>query len=159
MEFNIMEIVTATEKDYLIFREISKQCEYLGVHTPYSYWVVCHCFGDSCFIIKEENKIIGTIMTVRNKDTLFVWQIGVLKGHRKKGYSQILYDSVLDYARKNGQTKISLSIAPENTASFNALASFCRRNGLTYKQIDFVNLQIPDENYSEYEQLIEIEIN
>lgn len=154
-----MEIFSATEKDYLTFRETSKQCDYLGVHTPYSYWVVCNYFGDSCFIVKENDKVAGTILTVRNKDVLFVWQIGVLKEYRNKGYSQILYDAILDFARKNGQSKIAMSIDPTNKASFNALTSFCRRNNLSYKQTGYVDLKIPEENYSEYEKLIEITIN
>lgn len=154
-----MEVLSATEKDYLIFRETSKQCDYLGVHIPYSYWIACNYFGDSCFIVKEKDKVAGTILTVRNKDILFVWQIGVLKDYRNKGYSQILYDSVLDYARKNGQSKIAMSIDPTNQASFNALTCFCRRNNLTFRETGYVDLKIPEENYSEYEQLIEIKIN
>ena len=153
-----MEILSATGKDYLIFRETSKQCDYLGVHTPYSYWIACNYFGDSCFIIKENNDVAGTILTVRNKDTLFVWQIGVLKEYRNKGYSQVLYDCVLDYARKNGQCKIAMSIDLTNKASFNALASFCKRNNLSFKEAGFVDLKIPEENHNEYEQIIEIEV-
>ena len=153
-----MELISATEKDYLIFRETSKQCDYLGVHTPYSYWVVCNCFGDSCFMLKEKDKVIGTILTVRNKDTLFVWQIGVLKEYRRKGYSQILYDAVLNYAHKNGQTKLSMSVDPTNEASFNSINCFCRRNNLTSKQVGSVDLKIPEEDYDEYEQLLEISI-
>ena len=153
-----MEIISATGKDYLIFRETSKQCDYLGVHTPYSYWIACNYFGDSCFIIKENNKVAGTILTVRNKDVLFVWQIGVLKEYRQKGYSQALYNAVLNYALQNGQSKIAMSIDPTNQASFNALKSFCSKNNLTFNQVGYVDLKIPEENYTEYEQLIEINI-
>ena len=154
-----MKVFSATEKDYLIFRETSKQCDYLGVYRPYCYWTICNFFGDSCFIVKENDKVAGTIFTVRNKDTLFVWQIGVLKEYRKKGCSQMLYDAVLDYARKNGQSKIAMSIDPTNQASFNALTSFCKRNNLTFKQTGYVDINLPEENNREYEQLIEIAVN
>lgn len=153
-----MEILSANSNDYLIFRETSKKCDYLGVHTPYSYWLVCTLFGDSCFMIKENNKIAGTIFTVRNKDVIFVWQIGVMEEYRKKGYSQILYNAVLDYARKNGQTKIQMSIDPENQASLNAVISFCRDNNLNYKQVGLVDLDIPSECHKEYELIYQVDV-
>lgn len=154
-----MEVVSASAKDYLTFRETSKKCDYLGVHTPYSYWVVCNFFGDSCFMIKDQENIIGTIMTVRNKDTLFVWQIGVMEEYRRKGYSQILYDAVLNFARQNGQTKIAMSVDLENQASFRSINRFCKRNNLLSKQVGSVDIVLPEEDYDESELLFEIAID
>lgn len=154
-----MEVISASAKDYLTFRETSKKCDYLGVHTPYSYWVVCNFFGDSCFMLKDQENIIGTIMTVHNKDTLFVWQIGIIKEYRRKGYSQILYDAVLNFARQNGQTKIAMSVDPENEASFRAIERFCKRNNLLSKQVGSVDIILPEEDYDESELLLEIAID
>ncbi len=154
-----MEVISASAKDYLTFRETSKKCDYLGVHTPYSYWVVCNFFGDSCFMLKDQENIIGTIMTVHNKDTLFVWQIGVIKEYRRKGYSQILYDAALNFARQNGQTKIAMSVDPENEASLKAINRFCKRNNLLSKQVGSVDIVLPEEDYDESELLLEIAID
>ena len=151
-----MNIRKANKDDYLLLRNMAKSCKPLDVHTPYTYWMVCNFFHDGCFIAEEDGIAAGSIMTIKGDDYVFIWQIGVVSEFRGKGLSQQLYKSVLDYARECRLKKIILSIAPDNDSSNFAFKKFCEKNELNLVQSGICNIEIPDEQFFEKENLYEI---
>lgn len=154
-----MVIRKAEKNDFVLLRDMAQNCKPLDVHTPYTYWVVCQFFSDGCFIAEEDGVAVGSIMTVKGDDCVFVWQIGVLSEFRGKGISQHLYKAVLDYARDCKVKKIMLSISPDNDNSNFAFKNFCKKNELNIVQSGVCNIEIPAEQFFEKENLYEVVIS
>jgi len=152
-----MIIKSCNSKDALLLRNLAKQCKPLDIHTHYTYWIICKFFGDSCFIISNENNPIGYIMTIVKNNILFIWQIGILKEYRGNHYSKILLDSVKQYAINNNYSKILVSISPNNKSSYYTFQNYCNHNNLTIIKLnDYVDINDKDENFVEFEYLYEI---
>lgn len=153
-----MELLKAKESDYLIFLNNAKANKPLDVHTPYTYWAIIKHFHDGCFYLKDNDKVIGSIMSLQTNKTLFVWQIGIVSEYRKKGLSYTLYEAVYNAAKEKGLSSITLSIDPSNENSYYAILSFCNKNNLKLIKTDEVNLQIQEDNFKEFENLYTINI-
>lgn len=143
---NEITMRTVTGADAALLRCLAARCRPLDVHTPYTYWVVCHFFGDGCFLLEHEGAPVGYIMTVKTDECLFVWQIGLMEQFRGKGLSQQLIQAAAEYA---GQRKLDLqvSIAAENAASYASFSSYCREHGLAMEpcgEIALTDLMDPD---------------
>lgn len=151
-----MNIRKVKPEDYALLRQMAIKCGPLDVHTPYTYWVVGHFFSKGCFFLEEDGEPVGSIMTVSKDRILFVWQIAICKEYRGQGLSDKLYEAVLNYARENGYEKIQLSIDPANITSQSAFKRFCEKRQLEYKENGVVDINIPEENYKEYETIYEV---
>ena len=55
---------------------------------------------------------------IREDDSLFLSKLYVLEEERGTGLGRILFDDVLDYARKNGLRRIYLTVNKHNTPSY-----------------------------------------
>lgn len=153
-----MVVRTADISDYVLLRQMAKDCEPLDVHTPYTYWVVCQFFHDSCFIVEDDGKAVGSIMTILSANCLFIWQIGVLKEYRRQGISQLLYKSVFDYARINHIDKVALTVSSDNSISNIAIQQFCKHNGLVLELTGLCDIALPDEDFHEKENFFVINL-
>ena len=117
------------EEDAELLLCLARSCPPLDVHTPYTYWVICHLYHATTIVLEEDRQAIGYVMAVPRGRTLFVWQVGILETHRGLGLSAMLFDALAESASGN-YTSLELTIAPENVASFGALSGWCRRNNL-----------------------------
>ena len=151
-----MNIRSAVPEDYINFRNMAKNCSPLDIHTPYTYWVVGQFFSEGCFLLEDNEKIVGSIMTVTKDDTVFIWQIAILAEYRGKGLSDMLYEAVYNYAKGKGIERIMLSIDPSNLNSLSAFRRFCEKRQLNYRKQGTVDINIPEEAYTEYENIYEI---
>jgi len=152
----MLKVLSATPAEYLKFRQMAINCPPLDVHTPYTYWVVVNFFSDECFFLVDDDKIVGSIMTLTKGNTIFVWQIAILEEYRSKGYSAMLYGSVFEYGKEHGMKKIMVSIDPGNKRSLAALYSFCEKNAYTVEVSGDIDIDIPDESCKEFEDLYSI---
>lgn len=150
-----MIIRNVTEADSMVLWELASKCRPLDLHTPYTYWVLCHYFSKQCFILEEEASPIGFISSVTTKDCVFVWQIGILEEYRKRKLSRLLLQAVFSFAKGEGM-KLQTSISQENNASKAAFNGFCHSNNLSLYQIGELNLKTNDGTFSESETLYEI---
>lgn len=154
-----MIIRNCNSEDAITLRNLAKKCKPLDVHTHYTYWVICHLFGESCFLLFDENKPIGYIASLIKDDVLFIWQIGILKEYRNKKYSRDLLNAVKDYALQKKCTKILVSISPENENSYCAFHRYCLHHELSIIRNGDITLKDPAESFFECENLYEIAIN
>lgn len=154
---NELIIKPVTEKDSALLRHLAVNCPPLDVHTPYTYWVVANFFGEYSFIAYDKEKPVGYIMCIVKDDMLFVWQIGIVADYRCKNYSSLLLKAVFDKALESKIGTISVTIAKENTASYNAFFAFCKRNGYSiqrYKNVKISDIDVPSFNEEEIMYLI-----
>lgn len=147
----MISIRNVTTKDSELLRNICKQCPPLNVHTPYTYWVMCKYYSDSCFILLDDNKPIGYIISIETDTCLFFWQIAVLEEYRGKGYSQLLIDKIMIYAISIYKD-IEVTIDPNNIASNSAFSKYCIEHDWSFEKIDECKFTSDDNSlFFEYE--------
>lgn len=146
------------EKDAPSLRFLAMHCAPLDVHTPYTYWVVANHYGDGSFILEDNGKPIGFIMTVETASFLFVWQIGVLHEYRGKGLSQILIEAVFGYAAQK-QKNMEVTIAEDNIASYSAFSHFCNHKNIRFDEVRLVEVRdLEDHSIKEDEIMYRIKV-
>jgi len=157
MEDNII-IRPITESDVPHLRKFVEQNKPLGLHSAYTYWMICHYFKDYSLIAETDNGlIIGIRICLKIDDILFFWQGGVAEEFRRQGLAQQLINHAIESGQKNhGIKKIQFSIDPKNTASLALYTSWCQKKNLRMNKIDSVNFVDPIESISEFEDLYEI---
>lgn len=131
----------AEEKDAELLKQLASKCPPLDIHTPYTYWVLCRFFNNSCFVIFDESEPIGFISSLDISEGVFVWQIGILENYRSKGYAAILINKVYEYATSKKADMI-VTIDEANKRSYSAFKSFAKKNNLKFVAID--KLEIKD---------------
>lgn len=147
-----MNIRNVVEKDAALLRDFARHCPPLDLHTPYTYWVLCKFFAESCFIVSDDDVDMGYIMAFEAEKIVFVWQIGVLPEHRGKGCTRFLIDSVVQFAREKNKN-MAVSIAKENVASYGSFSSYCNAHAIPFQEngsltvtdlcdLDFVETEI-----------------
>ena len=148
--------------DLEYIRAFIKKCDFLGVQSLYTYWILAYHFSDFCFVAKEEhNEIVGFISAINSKkyrNSIFLFQIGILQKYRSTGLSHQLVDKLFKISLEKGFTKIQLSIDPDNKASLKFFKKYAKSINRTLLKID--NLKLNDEfsNHIEYEDIYEIEL-
>lgn len=133
-------ICKVTGADSALLRKLASECAPLDLHTPYTYWVISSQFGDSCYILYDEDRPVGFITSLSTAKGLFIWQIGLLEEYRGKGLSAVLIDSVFKFAEAALIGELSVTIAPENLNSFNAFNNYCAHNGYSFEKSDTLHL-------------------
>lgn len=137
--------------DNALLRHLAKQCPALDLHTQYTYWVNTYYFNKSSFILEDDGKPIGYIMTLNTPDVIFIWQIGIIKEYRGKGLSYKLISAVMEYA-KSINKPIEVTIASSNKSSFNAFKSAALKQNLKMIKSDVINIiDLDDDTFSENE--------
>lgn len=148
-----------TKEDGPILRKLASDCGPLDVHTPYTYWVVSSFFGETGFVLEEEEKPIGYIMNLQKNDILFIWQIGILSEYRGNKFTRKLLDAVFKYARENGIKEILVTIASENKTSYFSFEKYCQLNKMVFEKAKEVKItDLIDEGFCECEIMYRIEI-
>lgn len=120
----------ATIRDAALLRRLAEANPPLDVHTPYTYWAMCHIGQESTFVAERGDEPVGFVAAVpsRGGRAFLVWQVCVDAGLRRQGVGGLLLDAVLDAARRHGVGFVEVSIEPTNAAS---LALFTSRLALT----------------------------
>ena len=134
------KIRNITERDAAVLRFLAQNCPPLGVHTHYTYWVVAKYYSEGGYILENDGNPVGYIMTVDAPSAIFIWQIGILSEHRRKGLSQMLIEAVVRYANKVSKN-LEVTIAADNVSSYCAFHCFCLKNKITFEKIDNVNIR------------------
>lgn len=114
-------------------------------HTWYTYWTEIMSFGNSCFkaTLKSSGEIVGFITShpilTTPKPEWFCWQIGVVKGYRRRGVGIALMEHVVDAALSTHATALQFTIEPENTASLATVKHVAKKRGFAIETKHEVN--------------------
>lgn len=157
-----MNIRKIKEEDVAEIERFISLCKPLDQHSTFTYWVLARYFDNTCFVVEENNDIVGYVSGVKSSskpDVFYIWQIGISPEHRKKGLSSQLIRTVVEAAVSLGSKSIHVSIDPENSSSHSAFLRFAEISGLQMNKIDELELfdQTNKKKISEY--IYEIRIN
>lgn len=118
-----------TDGDAALLLHLARSCPPLDVHTGYTYWVICHLYRETAFVLEEGGRPVGYVMAVPHGRVLFVWQVGIQEEYRGLGLAGRLFDA-LAMASRGRFDLLELTISPDNAASLGAFNSWCRNAGL-----------------------------
>ncbi len=160
MNYTGITLRPVTEQDAATLRTIAALCPPLDVHTPYTYWVISHFFGDISFLLEQETENgqfpIGYITALETPKAVFIWQIGLLPEYRGQKLSQLLIGAVYEQAQKLAMP-LCTTIDDDNISSRAAFGSFCAKNSLSMQPVGTVTLQASDiPGFYETESLYQI---
>jgi GNAT superfamily N-acetyltransferase len=141
-----MQIRTCTTDDIQKVRQFLSQCEPLLVHDDHVYWLLFHHYGETCFLLEEEGKIVGYISGAKSprfEEVFSVDEIGVAQEMRGKGYSYLLLQKALEAAKKLRCTKMQMFVfevhigvvEAKDGASFHVISGFAKRHNLKMSTI------------------------
>src|SRR3989344_5972058 len=126
-----MNIRNCIVDDISEVRQFLSRNKPLGTHSPATYWVLFTYFNNSYFVAEENNKIIGFtggLKSTSQPGVFHLWQMGVDKEHRRKGFAEKLFYSVLKEALQMKCIKLQISMVPENEASYNLFTKFAKKH-------------------------------
>lgn len=115
-----MIVTTATGEDVFEIHEFIGNLEGLVQHPVHFYKIMTEYFGNSFFLIKTDDKIIGLVwgfVSQKNSDVFFLWQIGVSEEHRGKNIARTLIDRLIASAKELRFKRIHATVETGNIAS------------------------------------------
>lgn len=111
-------------------------------------------FGNGCFVAVDGGTPIGFITSVKNDSRVLLWQMGLLEDYRGRGLSELLIDTVVQWARSENLTTVETSVDPKNTSSLASFKSYSRKHSVLFAKIDTVDLiDLHDTSFCEFEEL------
>lgn len=148
----------ATHEDGAAIWKLVDESGALDANSPYAYLMMGKWFSDTCVVAENENdEIVGFVIGFvppRQRDTAFVWQIGVDEKSRSRGLGRRLLNSFADHAP--GVRFVEATVTPSNDASEALFRGFARsRNALCAVSDIFPAEAFPTEGH-ECERLFRI---
>ena len=147
-----MEIRRAVQEDYLKIHKFTAECPPLENYPEHVYKIILRYFGNYCFIVEENGRIIAFAMGIvpqTLKDTYFLWDIGVDLSYQKQGIGTKLLNEIENELRKLGFRRIEVTIDPINSSSQKLFEKMGYQNisKKVGKTIDMGNGNIAIEDY------------
>ncbi|MCE6995242.1 diaminobutyrate acetyltransferase [Saccharothrix sp. S26] len=105
----------------------------LDVNSPYSYLLWCRDFPATSAVGCLDGEVVAFATGYRRPDepdTLFVWQVAVAGGHRRRRVGLGLLDALVAQATRSGPvTFVEATVTPGNPASRRLFESFAAARG------------------------------
>ncbi|MCC7572272.1 MAG: GNAT family N-acetyltransferase [Candidatus Methanofastidiosum sp.] len=156
-----MIIRNCTVEDVDRIRKFVDRCKPLELHTPFTYWTLFNYFSNLCFLMIEEDELIGFISGIKgllDKEVVYLWQIGISKDHRGKNYASVLIDNFIKAVIELDCNKIQVSISPDNEVSYKAFLKYVKEHSYSLSKIDEVKYYDTLSDKKEFEMIYQIEI-
>jgi len=149
-----MIIRNCSEEDVDKIRIFVSECKPLDLHTSITYWTLFKYFPNLCYVMLENDKVIGFVSGLRSsleKDVVYLWQIGINKEHRGKSYASTLIEYFIKSAINLNCNKIQFTIAPENESSYNAFLKYSKEHSYPISKMGEAKYydSLTDNNYFE----------
>lgn len=104
----------------------------LDENSPYAYLLWAEYFADTMVVATTEDDddtpvgFVTAFARPDEPDTVFVWQIGVDDGHRRRGIAGSLLDHLAEWT---GLVTLEATVTPTNVASETLFRRFGERHG------------------------------
>lgn len=132
--------------------KLAKEAGDLDVNSEYAYLILGAHFSNTCAIVEENGEAIGftsAYILPDHPDTLFVWQIAIDQGHRKRGLAKAMFKDILGRDICQPVHYLQASVTPSNFASQNLFASLARDLGSELKRLSFFDAALFSESHEE----------
>lgn len=110
--------------------ELIAACPPLDQNSLYCNLLQCTDFSGTCVLAEIDDEVVGWVSGYRppsDRETLFVWQVAVLKRARGLGLARAMIKELLSRHSARGVTKIKTTITPDNEASWALFRSLALR--------------------------------
>lgn len=138
-----LTIRNASENEFLNIYEFVSHCKPLENYAKHFYKIILRYFGNTCFLVEYESKIVGFLMgfiSQVHEGTYFLWQIGIDPSMQGKGIGSYLLKNVENKLRERGCKRIEVTIDPENIPS-SKLFERAGYNNISHKEGKIVEVK------------------
>jgi L-2,4-diaminobutyric acid acetyltransferase len=112
----------------------------LEQNSAYAYLLLCTHFKDTCVVAERNGRVLGCALAYRpprDRDCIFVWQVGVAQNARGQGFGGRMLDELLTLSECRDVRFLTASVATNNHASYALFAGFARRHGASLSEEPF----------------------
>ncbi|WP_323131992.1 diaminobutyrate acetyltransferase [Paenibacillus silvisoli] len=109
-----------TKSDGTAMWHLAQETKSLDLNSVYAYLMMSDMFSDTCAVALEEEKMVGFItgfLQPERANTLFIWQIGVKPGYRKRGIAKQMLLELLKRDENRQVRFLEATVGPNNLAS------------------------------------------
>lgn len=82
---------------------------------------------------KQDGHMAGYAICYREGHVFHIWNVGVLESYRGQGVWKKIYETIYQYATKNGCNQLTLNTYK---SKFSGMYSFCQKNGFVEYKIE-----------------------
>ncbi|MFQ5508212.1 MAG: diaminobutyrate acetyltransferase [Leptospirillia bacterium] len=118
------------EADATAIWRIARDSRVLDLNSPYCYMLLCRDYTDTCVVAEAGPRLVGfatAYIPPRQRDTVFVWQVGVAKALRGQGIGAGMLEQLLVRGACMGTTHLETTITPSNKPSLALFQGFARQ--------------------------------
>ena len=136
-----------------------KKSKPLDLNSLYSYLLLTAHFAETCIVAEAQGDLVGYIsgyVPPGNDKTLFVWQVAVDEGVRKKGVAIAMVKALLQRPSLSKVQWIETSVTPSNNASTRLFQSLARTLNTSLFTSDFFTQDLFEGQSHEAEVLFKI---
>ncbi len=129
----------------------------LDVNSPYSYYLLCEHFAETCVVAEFQGERLGFLSAYRRPDrprTLFIWQVVVDPSMRGRGLAREMLLALL--SRGGEVNAIESTVNPSNKASRRLFERFAEEHGEGLEEELFLSEAAFGEGGHESEILLRI---
>jgi L-2,4-diaminobutyric acid acetyltransferase len=115
-----MENRKVQEADIQSIVSLLNDCKpFVLAHHDYVYWMLGNFYQSTTYVCAESERLIGFVCGLPSIDqsTVFIWQVCVHPGFRRRGIALDLLKFLFDSSVKLGFNNLQLSITAENSIS------------------------------------------
>jgi len=117
----VFRVPSLSKDDALSMHRIARESKVLETNTVYCYLAFVHHFGsDGCIVVERDGQVVGYVQGYRipsERETVFVWQIGVDQSERGKGLGKHLLKQLCFRLSDDGVTHLAATVTPSNIPS------------------------------------------
>lgn len=152
---------TALRSDGALLWSLAREAGGVDLNSPYAYMMTCRNFTETCVVAEVFGQPAGFVTAHRlpsRPDTLFVWQVAVLKEFRGLGIARAMLDALVTQPAAAGVRTVEATVTPTNAASEKLFNAFAKGRGATLKiGAGFRKDDFPEGAAHEAERLFTIE--
>lgn len=156
-----LTIRTAKRTDGAKIWKLIKAVGTLDLNSEYCYFILSDFFSGTCLIAEgEAGSLLGFVtcfVPPKEKNTLFVWQIGVDQKVQGRGIAGQLLDLLIQHQGKKLE-KVKTTISDDNKASQHLFRSFAKRHKAIMVKSEFIRSEdFEGEHEAEYLYTVQLE--
>lgn len=118
--------------------QLIRSTGFLEPNTTYAYLLLSHHFSATSAVAECGGEIVGCLLGYRlpeQRDCLFVWQVGTLAAHRRRGIGRRLLREIHSRRALQDLKHLEFTIAPTNAPSLSLFESWAREIGTEMTQV------------------------
>lgn len=160
-EDNTIKYIKPSLSDASAIHRLVASCPPLDLNSLYCYVLLCDHYSDYCLKAVLGGSLVGFISSYphpKKDNTIFIWQVAVVRDFRKRGIARSLVKTLLEDTLRKGFKALETTITPSNKASQTLFKRLAEEMGGTYSRAEHYSRDLLGGEHEE-ELLIRIEFD